>query len=516
MYLSITCEGCKEPSEDLSILLCGFYCKICIEKLLQQVDINTNEFECFFCKETHKVPSKGFKILHATGDDDNISEKLCKDYIYRGNLVEQLKDNLKEIKVNTDKMAFNLNNPIDFIKEHCVKQRNQVDLRVEELIKQINDYRDEFLNEINVFERESFESLDINQDYSKTVQDFLTETNEFCQKWDSYLTNSKITDEEVKNANEIAKYFQNKITISKRNIMSLIFNKNILYFKKDKDDLPNFKFGCIDRSKIGQINFDGIKTKNLQEITTLTVVRSFYDDKILMNYSSNNREILEVRNGDMNSIVIKDFGSMEFLENFLFCELREFIIVYYQHYSDKYLVKFDKDLLELKKTKLDYKIFSLKSSENFIYALKKHSSDNEICVFNDELNMLYRLGQSRSPESPFYITNEIRGFFIIRKKFFFIYMDKGNIVDEETGNIITIFDIKCRMMRIDPDDNLYSMNIERSMIVMYDSNGHQLDQIQLINTPEKINFFIDKQRNARFFLNENKITDAFKIFPDYF
>ena len=88
----------------------------------------------------------------------------------------------------------------------------------------------------------------------------LTHANEFYEKWDSYLTNFKISDEEVNKANEMAKICKNKIPIFKKKIMSLILNEKILYFENDMDDLLDCNLGVMDRSSIGKIDFENIKT----------------------------------------------------------------------------------------------------------------------------------------------------------------------------------------------------------------------------------------------------------------
>ena len=407
MYLSNHCEGCKESSEDLSVLMCGFYCKTCIEKLVENLDTNSNEFHCFFCEETHKIPGKGFKRVHATYDDEKITEKFRIDDIYRSDLVEQLKVNLKDIKETIDKMKFNLNNPIDIIKEHCVKQRNQVDLRVEELIKEINDLRDGFLNEIDAFEKESIESLDINSVNSKHVQDFLTETNEFYVKWDSYLTNFKISDEEVKKANEMAKICKNKMPIYKKKIMSLIFHENILYLKKDMDGLLYARLGFIGRSLIEKKDFKNIKAECYGTIEFIYEIQYFCDETILMDYASEENDlILEIRDGNMTSKVIKIIGLDESTYKHTLCVMGKFVIFHYVDNSCKYLVKFDKDLVEVKRIELQYKIQNMQATENLIYALVS-DSNCEIRVINGEFITLQILGQTECPKSPFYLTNEV-------------------------------------------------------------------------------------------------------------
>ena len=105
------------------------------------------------------------------------------------------------------------------------------------------------------------------------------------------------------------------------------------------------------------------------------------------------------------------------------------------------------------------------------------------------------------------------------QKFYFNYERKVEIVDQETGYIIKNIELNFYSIdtHLDCNGNIYVLDNERSMIVVYDFNGDLLDQIQLINSPGfHFDIFIDEKNNSRFIFDDKKITDSFKIIPDYF
>ena len=87
-------------------------------------------------------------------------------------------------------------------------------------------------------------------------------------------------------------------------------------------------------------------------------IRSFCDETILMHHKFEGNVILEIRDRDMNSKAIKILGLRESIEHLNLCVMGRFIIVYIEYNSGNYLVKFDKDLVEVKRIELQYKIFA--------------------------------------------------------------------------------------------------------------------------------------------------------------
>ena len=198
--VTITCGGCNKSCKDPKVLVCGFYCELCMNKLLSGLDVDSNEFCCFFCDEFHKLPGKGFKRLNSMAKIQVKKKKTSYNEAHRDESFNELNNTLKDIKSSIDKIEFDLNNPIDSIKEHCLNQRNKIDLKVEELFKEINDLRDDLFKQIDTFETKCIASLYNNEDKLISYMDFLAETKEFYHKWTNFTFNSEISDTTIQNA----------------------------------------------------------------------------------------------------------------------------------------------------------------------------------------------------------------------------------------------------------------------------------------------------------------------------
>ena len=86
--------------------------------------------------------------------------------VSRGKEYDTFQDLLKHIEMNINLIKIGVNNSDDFIKEHCIELRNEVQLVTEVTVEHINDYNSEIIKEIDKYEKER---LEINK--SKTIRD---------------------------------------------------------------------------------------------------------------------------------------------------------------------------------------------------------------------------------------------------------------------------------------------------------------------------------------------------------
>ena len=360
-------------------------------------------------------------------------QKLDLNELYRGEAIEKLQRCLNGIKSAIDKMEFEFNNPIDSIKEHCFKQKTKIDLRVEEMIKQIYDLRNGLFTEISTFEKESIESLSQNHRQYEKVKDLLAEPREFYDSWSSYLSNLKVSEDKVNNALKMAQIYDHFVI------------------------------------NISDLNLDTIKVENFRQMVS---------DK-----------------------------------SYFICTLGEFIIFYYYEDSRKYLVKFDKNLNQLKtltSAELSYETLDMTSNENHIFMLTNVSKYN-IHVLNQDLLIVHLYGQTKLPDSSFYFANGMNKFLIRNKKIYCLYENRVAIVDEQTGNRLKLIETKSNSIKIDLRGNMYLFEPQKSTIFIYDFNGDLLDVIQILNSPQDFDFFIDRENYIRFVLDGENISDPIKI-----
>ena len=507
---SIICAGCSNACEDPKILICGCYCDDCVDKLLQGLNLDTNEFHCPSCDENHKIPGKGFKRYNSIANVQTKKRKVCLDEVYRGKSVEELKHSLNTIKSTVDKMEFDLKNPTEFIKEHCLNQRNKIDLKFEEMIKQINEKRDNLFRVLEDFENVCIESLDKNEAKTKNIQDFLTETKEFHAKWDSYLANLKITEDQVNEAKRMAKIYENKIPIFKNKLDGFIFDENFIDFEENSNEIAENFLGNFNQSSFEKILINQHKAYCYGPIKKIYDLQFFNDNSILLTYQTSYHQeyVIQIRDIRLNQLASKNFplilpGKLNHA-----CTLGQFVIFYFKDNSNKYLMKFDKNLNELKMVPSAHEIKCLSSSnDKFVFMVTDDINCN-IHVLNEDLLVINKIGQTQIVESPFYFSDEIKKLLHRNKKFYCLYSDKVEIVDEETGNRLKSIETQSKLIKMDTNGNIYLLDTQRAIIVIYDLNGDFLHEIFLINLPEKFDFFIDNDNEARFVLNSNKIYNS--------
>ena len=103
-------------------------------------------------------------------------------------------------------------------------------------------------------------------------------------------------------------------------------------------------------------------------------------------------------------------------------KFKEFIFFYFHYETSNrhFLQKFSSDLKETKYKKIEYQIISLDADENNIYCLT-NISNNKIMIFDHDFVNTKNIGQSESPQEPFYLTNDVKRI-AYRKGFFFVYI----------------------------------------------------------------------------------------------
>ena len=65
------CPQCKSKLKEATILLCGVYCKDCVEELTKNADETTKDFECKSCRRIHNIPEYSFMKWNALEEFDS-------------------------------------------------------------------------------------------------------------------------------------------------------------------------------------------------------------------------------------------------------------------------------------------------------------------------------------------------------------------------------------------------------------------------------------------------------------
>ena len=74
--------------------------------------------------------------------------------VFRGDNVNSLKSNLNDIQKAINELSFGVDNGVDYIKEHCLNLRAEVQLVTETVINEVNEMSEKMINQINSYEQE--------------------------------------------------------------------------------------------------------------------------------------------------------------------------------------------------------------------------------------------------------------------------------------------------------------------------------------------------------------------------
>ena len=237
----LLCKQCEGRLDIPKILPCGEnICSFC-EKSIQ---VNNQMFDCLVCKGKHKMPENGFII------SKSLTEILLMELtkVSRGEAYDSLKKMSNEIQKKLNLLKLGISNGTDFVKEHCIDLRSDVQLKTEEIIQQVNDISSKIIEEIDEYEQELIElnnskSLDVFNDIVKELESFYNLSTE-------YLNKNEVDDKLVKKSNEDATKLVKKAELEIENLKNIIFNGNILKFERNNEKINKNVLGVAIGEKI--------------------------------------------------------------------------------------------------------------------------------------------------------------------------------------------------------------------------------------------------------------------------
>ena len=245
----INCSLCGLKMNEAKILPCGAFCAVCVDEMM---GIDSDRLKCRSCGKSHEIPEEGFMEWKAL--EEFYSEKLNIQEIYRGEVAEKLKKNLKEIKKNMDELADNFNQSENLVKEHCLKLRNEVMLESETRIKEIQDMSEKMIAEINEYESKCIKNF-VKDDHFEIIE-FSVEMSIFYEEWNKYLMKHQIKDAEMEKANDLANELKVQFKEKKNELEKLTYGSELLTFKKNTSKtLENF-FGTFQQKSIEEIEIE--------------------------------------------------------------------------------------------------------------------------------------------------------------------------------------------------------------------------------------------------------------------
>ena len=505
----ITCKLCKTKNTELKILLCGIFCKNCVDELTINADVETREFICKSCNESHTIPKNGFKSWEAL--NEFYSKELKLKDIYRGESAAKLKNNLKEIQNQIDHLDFSLANSIDVIKEHCLKLRTEVNLETELAIKQIQDIRDEMIQDIDTYQTNCISNLESNKVQTQEFDDIFNEMRSFHKEWSEYLKHYQINKAEMIKANDQALEQHEKYKKIKIDLDKLIFNKKSMIFQKKKINIEKKFLGNFGFKPIGAIDINQLQVIKLTDIlnnmnSSLNYdFDTFQNENIAIAYLDTSNRV-SVAIIDKNRKVLNSTQTtLSVCNNYhiVMKTCKDLLVIYSlsKGNTNHCLSVMNSNLEVTKKgTNFSYQVISLFVDENNIYSLINQPGYNTI-IYDHQLNFLRNIGQYSNTEQPFYLTNQITQIAHKNNKFYYLYPDKIEIINETTGVLIKSILVQGSKMAFDSNSNLWILSSTSSKIFSYNLDGDLKDEIELKNVPDGLGFSID-QEDQMFFWNK--------------
>ena len=240
----LKCPNCKEELNEPRLLPCceETICINCVEQLLEKSkNMYANKYKCIICKTVNELPPE--RKFPNNKFISKIQSEQPKE-IYRSELVENLKAYLKGFDSNKLFLNKCVDDGVVLIKEHCMALRNELSKATQSLLQLIQVFSDEYLKQINSYESETTLKLDhIKQvDVKKSTE--LSE--DFYEKWSSYLNNSIIKTSEIELAIGQASELDKKLKYENELLKKLLFDGFLVFESNPKlvqpDLLGNLKF----------------------------------------------------------------------------------------------------------------------------------------------------------------------------------------------------------------------------------------------------------------------------------
>jgi hypothetical protein len=226
----LNCSSCSIKYDIPKILPCGdTICNRCETKMIKVM----KSYTCISCKKQHPIEVNGLPVNKIIKELLNLES----EEIYRGALHEETKKLLIKNNESIKELRAINENPNEIVEQECNNLIDRVDINCESVISLVNQYRDEFFTEINLYRKNCIDNIKASQ----------AETKDFVEKCELENLNSlqslrkscidDSTIEEIKRRIEVKDLqIRDEIKLYKNRILSdrlLVFEENVKNISKD-------------------------------------------------------------------------------------------------------------------------------------------------------------------------------------------------------------------------------------------------------------------------------------------
>lgn len=502
-----SCPCCDLKFEDSKVLPCGnIICGYCASRL-------NKKFQCELCFKTHVVPDEGFPISNLILKFLSIKS----DEVIRSSQATNLKNNLKEIQLIIKRLSFKINNGVDYIKEHCINLRNDVQLATERFIKDVNDLSETMINKINKYEQKRIRDY---KDLATDKQEHLKVVNElqiFYDRWNDYLKQFKINDYEIHYANLAAQLIS--LNSNKTNVLldKLNFSGIYLNYENKSREINKNILGHLFKTREQKLDIDSFEEASIKNIfpkSDFNIDRAV-SDEFLISYSNEFGNFV-LKKIDQDGTVINTFKNYQ-IYNY---NRKYAILLYFKSYDNfvivsmltqigPYLKILGTDLKEKFSIETDHTYSVIAGNDSNIFCLIPELNKNNLNIYDSKLQLIKTIGNdSLFLPHKFYFPRDLIQLENKCKKYFVLRKSELGIIDQESGLLLSriTFSISfsANKFYIGLDDNIILISYENKAIHYYDFDGRRSKMIELCNTPNKFISFVDFEDEICFYDEENE------------
>jgi len=240
----LNCENCSQPYGEYYppriLPCCGkTICFKCVQQTERQ--IKDNKLKCIVCNKEEMIPVNGFQINRALV---KLIAKKPKE-ISRGHEAEKLKQNLRDLDIQVNKLVFEVENGEYLITGDCLELRRQIKLAREERIKEINHQCDVLLHKIDTFEEKCIRKYREMNVSTQQVNELIDLVNSAIQQQNSYLMQLMIDDKDTMAYNVKMNELKSIIKTERKNIKKLMYDNQIMKFEVNSSSIDENLLGKL-------------------------------------------------------------------------------------------------------------------------------------------------------------------------------------------------------------------------------------------------------------------------------
>jgi hypothetical protein len=237
----LKCPSCTNIYDIPYILPCGeMVCKRCMDRFTEKG--HTKRISCQFCKGIHVVPHDGFLIQKRLL---NLLNKKPKK-VFRGVEFERTEKMLDDIKILISEFYRSIGEVKANFKKYCDDLRDLVERDNKLAIEEHEIHKQKVLNDIDLYERKCFETMQYESHLQKSYSTFLSESNERLDSWFEAMNRADLTKNDIDGILNEALNLRVAV-ITEMDMLNSLFRDKLLKYQKHDRSSTSPHFGRLFR-----------------------------------------------------------------------------------------------------------------------------------------------------------------------------------------------------------------------------------------------------------------------------